>query len=167
MLEKRGAVLETARRVSDVFRRAGIDAPIIGGVAVVLHGHVRTTVDVDVYVASDLEEAAGALEDAGLKFDANKREFLAGKVPVHLIEPRLARPTPKRRSEIEEITTVSLADLINLKLKTGTTRVVRAQDLADVIGLIRANNLTAAFAPRIAKELRSEFKRLVKAVAES
>jgi predicted nucleotidyltransferase len=50
MLEKRGAVLETARRVSHLLRDNKINGAIIGGVAVVLHGHVRTTKDVDVFI---------------------------------------------------------------------------------------------------------------------
>src|SRR5439155_26150806 len=43
MLDKRGAVLATAVKVSRVMRERGIDGAVIGGVAVVLHGHIRTT----------------------------------------------------------------------------------------------------------------------------
>jgi hypothetical protein len=32
---------------------------------------------------------------------------------------------------------VTLADLINVKLRSGSTNLLQAQDLADVIGLIR------------------------------
>ena len=48
MLEKRGAVMETARHVSRILDKAGIEGAVIGGI--VLHGHVRTTKDVDVFV---------------------------------------------------------------------------------------------------------------------
>ena len=42
---------------------------------------------------------------------------------------------------------------------------MRAIDLADVIGLIRARRLNATFASKIAKELRPDFRRLARAVA--
>ena len=41
MLDNRGAVLETARTISRIMREHGVPGAIIGGVAVVLHGHVR------------------------------------------------------------------------------------------------------------------------------
>jgi hypothetical protein len=40
----------------------------------------------------------------------------------------------------------------------------RAIDIADVIGLIRANKLTGQFAAKLQKSLRAEFRKLVKAV---
>lgn len=55
---------------------------------------------------------------------------------------------------------------MDMKLRTGLTSVVRSQDLADVIGLIRRHNLSGKFAPRIHEDLRGEFTRLVRAVAE-
>lgn len=151
MLEKKGAVLETARRVSAVLRDAKIDAAVIGGVAVYLHGYVRTTENVDVFVGTESERAASLLSRTS-------------EVPVRIIDRARVHPVPTERSVIDEITTVGLADLVNLKLRTGTTKVNRAQDLADVIGLIRANHLTASFAAKIEKSLRTDFKRLVDAV---
>lgn len=40
LLQGRGAILEIAREVSSILQAAGIDAVVVGGVAVVLHGHV-------------------------------------------------------------------------------------------------------------------------------
>jgi predicted nucleotidyltransferase len=50
MLEGRGAVLETARHVSRILLAQHVPGAVIGGVSVTLHGHVRATSDVDVYV---------------------------------------------------------------------------------------------------------------------
>jgi hypothetical protein len=164
MLENRGEVLETARRVSAILRKANVDAAVIGGVAVFLHGYKRTTADVDVFVADSLQAASDALEGAGLKFDAGNREFRSGEVSVQLVEKKLVKPVPIHRATIDQIVTISLADLINLKVKSGTGNVKRTQDIADVVGLIQANHLTSAFAAKVAKELRPEFRKLVKAV---
>jgi len=48
ILDKRGTVLDIAREVSLLMHTAGIPGVVIGGIAVVLHGHVRTTKDVDI-----------------------------------------------------------------------------------------------------------------------
>jgi hypothetical protein len=66
--------------------------------------------------------------------------------------------------EIEGITTVSLADLIEMKLRSGTENLLRAQDLADVIGLIRRHQLSGEFARHLSKELRPEFRKLARAI---
>src|SRR5207253_783519 len=137
MLQGKGAILRAARKVSDILDQSGA---IIGGVAVVLHGHVRTTNDVDVYVNTP-NDATGQLKSAGLKFVAPRREFLCDGVPVHLVTSQEATPPPREFVRIEGIRTISLPDLINLKLQSGTRNITRAQDLADVIGLIRHHKL--------------------------
>ncbi|HZL36356.1 MAG TPA: hypothetical protein VFC78_13640 [Tepidisphaeraceae bacterium] len=86
------------------------------------------------------------------------------RVPVHLVTAEQVSIEPKKRVIIDGVRTVSLADLINLKLDSRSKNMLRAQDLADVIGLIRAHHLGGEFAPRVHKPLRSEFRRLARAV---
>lgn len=157
-------VLEIAREVSRVIQQTAQDAAIIGGVAVVLHGHVRTTVDVDVLVSGDPELFSSALKKAGFSFDRQNREFVKRSVPVHLVLPDQVKTTPGRRQEIDGIITVGLAELMAMKLLSGMSNPLRAQDLADVIALIRVHKLGAAFAAKLPTPLRSEFKKLVRAI---
>lgn len=84
ILQGRGAILDTAREVSEVLRAHQIEGAIIGGVAVVLHGHVRTTVDVDVYTPQ-AERLAAALPEKGFAFDQAQRRFVKAGVPVDLV----------------------------------------------------------------------------------
>ncbi len=165
ILHGRGAILEIAREISDLLRAENLAGVIIGGVAVTLHGHVRTTVDVDLYVA-DTVRVGEALSRHGFTFDAQAKQFVKNDVPVHLVTISQLKVAPRSIQDIEGIRTVALADLINMKLRSGTLNVLRAQDLADVIGLIRANRLESAFVTQIDKELRREFRKLAKAVAE-
>lgn len=164
MLHGESKILDVAREVSGVLRSAEIPGAIIGGVAVVLHGYVRTTLDVDVWTPEPAERLAEALKDAGFVWNRSRREFAIAGVPVHLVLTDQTGREPARRREIDGITTVSLADLINLKLRSGTKSVLRAIDLADVIGLIRANRLGSSFAVKIDKPLRAEFRKLVTAI---
>jgi hypothetical protein len=48
-----------------------------------------------------------------------------------------------------------------MKLRSGSTNLLRAQDLADVIGLIRHHQLRRGFARHLDKTLRPAFRKLV------
>jgi Nucleotidyltransferase of unknown function (DUF6036) len=166
VLDHRGSILELAREVSEILVREGVRGAVIGGIAVVLHGHVRSTKDIDVFTEEPLELIAKVLCAPGFEFDTERREFVRDGVPVHLVtREQVARP-PRKAMEIEGIRTVSLADLIDMKLESGSKKLSRAQDLADVVGLIRQNKLTGEFARHLDKTLRGEYRKLVKAIRE-
>jgi hypothetical protein len=166
MLEGKGAILDVARAVTATLEKGGVPGAVIGGVAVVLHGHVRTTMDVDVFVPDPLAAFAEQLSESGFKFDASKHEFNLNSVPVHLVTIEQTGFSPAQVIELEGIRTVSLADLINLKLASGTRSILRSQDIADVIGLIRANHLTGSFIAKVAEQWRKDFRTLIRAVAD-
>jgi hypothetical protein len=162
-MEGRGAILDTARAVSAMLREAGVLAPVIGGVAVVLHGHWRATRDIDLLAALP-REVASVLEAHGFRLDPARREFVRDDIPVHLVLPEQAGAEVTRTIEIEGIATVPLADLIAMKLRSGTKNLLRAQDLADVIGLIRHHKLTGEFARSLEKTLRPTFRKLIRSI---
>jgi hypothetical protein len=121
-------ILDIAREVTAVLASTGIDGAVIGGVAVVLHGYVRTTIDVDVFLPERPEEFAAALRSEGFRFDRGRREFVKGGVPVHIVTLDQLGTPPARIKDIERVRTVSLADLISMKLRSGTKSVLRAID---------------------------------------
>jgi hypothetical protein len=164
MLEGRGQVLETAREVTLLIRESGATAAVIGGIAVMLHGHVRATVDVDVYVEGEPGPLAARLVGAGFAFDPSRREFRRDLVPIHIVRPDQVPDNPREYVEIDGIGTVSLADLITMKLRSGSSNLLRAQDLADVIALVRRHGLGSSFAARLPKDLRPAFRKLARAI---
>lgn len=164
LMEGRGTILETAREVSRLMREAAIPGAVIGGIAVVLHGHVRTTTDIDIFSSGPAEPLSGLLISQGFTFDAGRREFVREGVPVHLVLLEQLGVPPREIVEIDGVTTVSLADLIAMKLRSGLKHLLRAQDLADVIGLIRHRGLTSEFARHLDKDLRPEFRKLARAI---
>ncbi len=164
MLENRGTVLETARKVSCLIKQHGIDGAVIGGVAVFLHGYARTTRDVDVLVRQPLADMVRALEQAGATVDPKRREFLLDGVTVQLVSEDLTATSPRDSVEIDGVLTVGLADLIAMELRSGMDNLARAQDIADVVGLIRERELTGQFAAGLDRALRGEFRKLVRAV---
>ncbi len=165
LLDRRGAILEAAREISRALIEAKITGAVVGGIAVVLHGHVRTTKDIDIFIDGPLIEMTGLLERLGFLFDPNRREFTRDDVPVHLVTIQQVVNPPQAIIEIEGVTTISLADLIAMKLRSGTKNLLRAQDLADVIGLARHHRLSPGFASKLPKELRPDFRAIAKAIA--
>lgn len=166
MLNKQGSILNLARQVSRLMRAAHIPGVVIGGVAVVLHGHVRTTKDIDILVAPPLESLADLLTANGFVFDKMEKAFVKQGVPVHLVLPEQAGFAPHETVEIEGVTTVPLARLLEIKLRSGSTNLLRAQDLADAIGLIRHHQLTNAYACHLAKPFRPAFRKLVRLIQQ-
>ncbi len=162
LLDKQGSILDVARELSQLMRQSGIPGVIIGGIAVVLHGHVRTTRDIDVFVAQSLQPFAELLVANGFAVDAEKKEFVRDGVPIQLVTIDQLKQPPRKTVEIEGITTVSLEDLIEIKLRSGSSNVLRVQDLADAIGLIRHHRLTAEFARQLDKSLRPTYRKLMK-----
>lgn len=151
-------LLAVARRLSS----ASV-GPILGGVAVFLHGYRRTTRDVDIF-AEDSKVAAGILESMGATWDPARREHTLDGVPVHIVTPQQTGRAPVNSVEVSGIRVAALPDLVAMKLTSGLAKPSRAQDLADVVGLIRAVPLDKPFAAKLPANLRTDFKRLVDAV---
>lgn len=162
ILDKRGAVLEVAREVSRLMDSAGISGCVIGGVAVVLHGHLRTTKDVDVFATPPLQPLAELLTSNGFTFDRRERAFIKRGIPIHLVRPEETGTPAPEAIEIDGIRTVTLVDLIEMKLRSGSKDLLRAQDLADVIGLMRHHKLRSDFARHLDKPLRVTFRKPVR-----
>lgn len=151
-------LLAVARRLSS----AGM-GPVIGGIAVFLHGYQRTTRDVGIF-AADSRAAADMLEGLGAIWDPARREHILDGVPIHIVTEQLTGRGPAASVEVSGVRIAALSDLIAMKLATGLAKASRAQDLADVVGLIRAVPLNKNFAAKLPANLRTDFKRLVDAV---
>ncbi len=151
-------ILNLARRL-----RSQVHAPVIGGIAVYLHGVGRSTVDLDFY-AVDRRVTADELEAAGAKWDTARREHVLDGVPIHTITPEDSGVVIGRTSTIDGVLVVTLKDLIAIKLLSGLNNRGRSRDLGDVEDLIRSVPLDKRFAAKLPPSLRKEFKTVVDAV---
>jgi hypothetical protein len=173
----RGSIWDTARRCDAVLNEHGLPHAIVGGVAVCLHGYQRNTVDVDILVRrEDTDAVRKTMAEEGFVWDPDNREFRGpGNVPVQFLiagEPAgddralgVNLPDPGEPGvviEIERLTVVSLARLIELKLACGLGNLRRThRDFADVVELIVVHDLRRDFARHLHKSLRKEFRNLV------
>ena len=134
--------------------------PVVGDVAVILHGGGRGTLDIDLYSA-DLWETHRKLEAAGFLWDSSRREHSARGVPVHMVSQDQLGGPPRRVSTIRGVRVVSLADLVRIKLTLGRTEPSGYKDLAHVVDLIGRVPLKRDFAAQLPTRLRAAFKELV------
>ena len=137
----------------------GIDYAICGGMALVLHGYRRETVDVDLLLSKEGRESflqnlvgrgyaplfPGAQKgfrdtETGVSIDI----LTQGEFPGDGKPKPISFPNPSSASiEIDGIRIVTLEKLIELKLASGMTAPHRLRDLADVLELIRVRKLSS------------------------
>lgn len=151
-------ILAVARKL-----REPVDAPVLGGIAVYLHGYGRATNDLDLYTpdrkATDIQ-----LRSAGARWDTDKREHVLDGVRIHTVTPRDAGHVVEKTSIIDGIRVVSLRDLIAIKLRCGLENVGRSKDIADVEELVHVIPLDKRFAAKLPPSVRVPFKSIVDAV---
>jgi hypothetical protein len=122
---------------------AGVAYALVGGVAVLHHGYVRATRDLDLLISRDaLERALPALTGHGFERVAELRlRHAPSAVDVDLLfagepRPRPGAPPYPDPSRLErsprESDVVALPGLVELKLVAG-----RHQDTADVVALLK------------------------------
>lgn len=150
--------IELARKVTDV-----TGCPVVGGIAVALHGWPRFTGDIDIY-STDFWQTHLKLSEAGIKWDDDHREHVIEGVAIHMVKDDSLGGPPKRVSTIQGVKVIGLADLIRGKLTVGLDVPKRRKDILDVLELIRIIPLKKDFAPKLPKHLRPAFKELVEDV---
>ncbi len=159
-------VHDTMRRVARRLGEAGIAYAIVGGMAVNAH-HQRTTRDVDFLLTAAGFTAFRGLVAAG-EFDpvpGRPRRFIdrttgvsfdiliTGRFPGSGAPGPIAFPDPDDVVEtIADFRVVNLSTLIELKLAAR-----RHQDFADVVNLIRANDLNESFQDRLHPSVRRDY----------
>jgi Uncharacterised nucleotidyltransferase len=177
------AVHGTLRRLREGLEQEGIDYAVVGGMALALHGYVRTTQDVDLLLTpAGLDTFHQKLVGRGyvLSFAGARRSFQDAetRVPVEILvtgeypgdgKPKpVSFPEPVAASvDRDGYRLIRLEKLIELKLASGLTAPHRLRDLADVQDLIRILGLEAELAERLSSSVRDEYLRLWRSVHES
>ncbi len=160
-------VHQAMRTLAALFEQHGIAYAIMGGMAVNAHRHARTTGDVDFLVRADGLTAIRELATRGV-LDAvpgRTRRFIEPTTQVTFdvlvtgLYPGSGKPGPIAFPEptsvqhtVNNLSYVNLKTLIELKLAAH-----RYQDFADVVNLIRANDLDESYLPQLHESVRNDF----------
>ena len=160
-------VHQTMRRVATEFDRANIAYVIVGGMAVNAHRHSRTTRDVDFLVsASGIAAFRQLAKTAGFEPVAGRsRRFVDRTTGIHFdflvtglfpgsgAPGPIAYPDPATVAQnIDDLQIVDLPTLVQLKLAAR-----RHQDFADVVNLIRANELDETFGQQLHPSVQADY----------
>jgi hypothetical protein len=174
-------VHKTMRALARRLSQEGIDYAVAGGMALVVHGYRRETVDVDLLLSIEGRELfsqtlvgrgyaplfPGARKgfrdtETGVKIDI----LTQGEFPGDGKPKPVSFPNPASASiEIDGIRIVTLEKLIELKLASGMTAPHRLRDLADVQELIKIRRLPPDFAERLDPYVRDKYIELWNALA--
>jgi hypothetical protein len=180
---QQGRVYQTLQNLGRNLSQAGIDYAIVGGMALVMHGYVRATQDVDVLLTQEgLAEFQRSLLGRGFvaAFPGATRMFrdtttdvvveilLTGEFPGDGKPKPVSFPNPAVVAvEREGIRVLSLTALIELKLASGLSAADRLKDLADVQELIRALQLSEALALQLNESVRETYRQFWRAVTNA
>lgn len=177
----RSKVHRTLERVARALQEVNADFALAGGLAVGERGHLRVTVDVDLVVTADglrrfkerwlgrgyVEKSPGSRgvrdTETGVPIDF----LIAGEYPGDGLPKLVKFPLPDSIAKGSgEIRVLDLVTLIALKLASGISAPDRLQDLADVLALIRANQLTPDFAAGLDASVREKYSELWQAAQQ-
>lgn len=175
---KEGRLHETVRRLATRLNAEGISYALVGGMALGEHGYVRMTEDVDVLLTPEglarfqerfvgrgyvsTHPVARAFRDVESRVRIEVR--VSGDYPgdgrpkpVRFPDPGVASVTS------DDLQTLSLAKVVELKLASGMTAPHRLRDLADVQELIKARGLDESFASQLDESVRPTYLDLCRA----
>ena len=171
-----GPIHKTMRDFARRLSEEGIDYAVAGGMAMMLHGYRRETIDVGFLLTPEgrnrLEEKLSGLGYAPA-FPGARKSFrdtatrveidliLTGEYPGDGKTKPVSFPEPTQSSiEIDGMRILSLEKLIELKLASGMTASNRLRDLADVQELIKVKQLDDDFAERLNPYVREKYLEL-------
>lgn len=166
---------DTMVRLAERLDELGIPFAIAGAMAVNVHGHRRTTADVDVLIRREdlaefkqawlgrgwTENIAGSKGFRDAETNVKVDALIVGDFPGDGKEKPVSFPAPESVCEkIDNLAFVNLPTLIELKLASGMTAPHRPRDLDDVIQLIRVNRLPVEYSEKLNPYVQEEFRRL-------
>lgn len=164
------------RRLAAALDEMQIPFAIAGAMAANAHGLRRTTADVDILISGDdldrfkqrrlglgwVDKFEGSKNFRDAVAEVNIDVLIVGQFPGDGLPKPVAFPPPATVSQrnAEGIPFVTLAALLELKLASGMTAPHRMQDLADVIQLVRANELPLDYAETLNPYVAEKYREL-------
>ena len=176
---KHGRLHETIRRLAARLDAEGISYALLGGMALGQHGYVRMTEDVDILLTPEgLERFTERLVGRGYvaTHPGARRAFrdvdsgvrieilVSGEFPGDGTPKPVRFPDPaEAAAEVEGLSILTLARVVELKLASGMSAAHRLRDLADVQEIIKARSLDESFAAQLDESVRPAYLDLCRA----
>jgi hypothetical protein len=163
-------------RLAKTLDEMQIPFAIAGAMAANAHGHRRTTADVNILIRREdlnrfkqqhlglgwVDKFEGSKNFRDAVCNVNIDALIVGEYPGDGLPKPVAFPPPEDVAEPGEdgIPYISLKTLLELKLASGMTAPHRMQDLADVMNLVRINQLPFEYADLLNPHVADKFREL-------
>jgi len=173
---EKSPIHDAMRRLTKTLREMKVPFAIAGAMACNAHGHKQTTDDVNVLIRREdlqrfktqhighgwINKREGSKSFRDTVNDVNISVLIAGEFPGDGRPKPVAFPMPETVTVYldEGIPYISLPTLLELKTACGMTAAHRLQDLADVIQLIRANQLALEYGDQLNPYVQDKFREL-------
>ncbi len=171
-------VHRTLDQISRRLEELQVDFALAGGLAVGLRGHLRVTVDVDILITAEglarfkqrwlgrgyIEKFQGSKGVRDTETKVAIDFLITGDYPGDGRPKPVCFPDPASIPPAEgSFRVLDLRTLVELKLASGLSAPDRLLDLADVLSLIRSNQLTEGFAESLNPYVREKYLELRRA----
>lgn len=162
--ENKCEVQHSLRRLAPRLNELGTNYAVVGGMALYLHGFRRYTENINILVTGEgLPEVHKALLGSGYRLSQvnskNIHDTENGVYIKFMVSDEV--PDPQRMSAKQDgVWLLNLAPLLNLKLVSGLTGIVRLKDLADVQQMIKLLHLPQDFAEQLCSRVRDTYDEL-------
>jgi len=170
-------VQKALRKVARLLDGDGIAYAIAGAMALNAYGYQRVSVDIDLLLTSEglaafkarhlgrgyVEKFPNSRGMRDTEHGVNIDVLIAGEYPGDGKPKPVAFPDPAVASRTEGVALLPLEKLVELKLASGLSAPHRLKDLADVLELIRAANLSEDLANRLDPSVRPKYAELWRA----
>jgi hypothetical protein len=169
-------VHDTMQRLATALREINVPFAIAGAMAANAHGYLRTTADVDILLTREnltrfkdrwsglgwVDLLAGSKSFRDTANNVKVDVLVTGEYPGDGLPKPVSFPDPETVAVLhgDGLPYIDLPTLLNLKLASGISAKHRLQDLADVIHLIRINELKPDYAERLNPYVREKFVEL-------
>jgi hypothetical protein len=169
------AVQQAMHKLVTALDELGIPYAIVGGMALNEYGYQRVTVDVDVLLTREglqrfkdhwlgrgyVERFPGSRGIRDTELNVSIDVLLAGAYPGDGLPKPVAFPDPAEVAiRAGDLSVISLAKLVELKLASGISSPQRMKDLTDVFELIRHARLGRELAEALDPYVRAKYVEL-------
>ncbi|MCA9264671.1 MAG: hypothetical protein KDA60_12510 [Planctomycetales bacterium] len=173
---EKSPIHDTMRRLAKTLRELNIPFAIAGAMAANVHGHKRTTADVDILIRREdldrfkqkhiglgwVDKFEGSKNFKDAVTNVNVDTLIVGDFPGDGLPKPVAFPDPQELDLIHDgdVPFVPLDTLLELKIASGMTAAHRPRDLDDAIQLIRGNHLPLEHANQLNDYVREKYRSL-------
>ena len=178
---QKSPLLETLRRIDGLFEEYSVIYAVIGGLAVVRNGAVRTTADIDILTSREGWKNIREGKPKNFQMAPDNAVDMSTGVQIDILfdgdewEMVIPMATPEAVNEYDAhlgAWFISLPHLLELKIAIYLKKLsedgieMAAKDLADVVSLLEKNShiINDAFIGNIRIEVRDELIRILKKV---